>query len=67
MRSRASAVKFRETGQEVWANVTFGQLELITVLDLHQIQAERMRRHATGPPNPVVPSLRKYATSWRSE
>ncbi len=48
---QASAGKLRESGQEVWPDITFGQLELVTVLHLHQIQTERVGRHPASAAN----------------
>jgi len=44
MLTRASAVEFVKTGQEMRTDVPVRQLKLIVVLDLHQVQAVRVRR-----------------------
>lgn len=59
---RASAVKFREAGEEMWPDVSLGQLELIAVLDLHQIKPERMRRHPARTTNPALQHLLAHST-----
>ncbi len=54
---QASAGKLRESGQEVWPDITFGQLELVTVLHLHQIQTERVGRHPASAANAALQYL----------
>lgn len=44
----------REAGEEMRPDVTLWQRELIPVLDLHQVQPERMRRDPASATNPAL-------------
>lgn len=59
---QASAVKFREPAEEVWPDVSLGQLELLVVFDLHQIQAKWVGRNATSASSPALQHLLAHST-----
>ncbi len=54
---RASAVKFGETGQEMWPDITLRLGKLIAVLDLDQIKPEWMSSDTARATYPAFQNL----------